>query len=253
VNNQVPRSQGADVPTGTGVAIRASDRSEPAASAALLGKSEALTSVPLSPPARSRTKRAFDILLSLLMLLVSSPVWLVLSLLILIEDGRPIFFAQERWGLGAKPFRILKFRSMRHEVGEGPAVVARARDPRATRVGRIFRRTGLDELPNLLGILRGQMSFVGPRALAVEEMIQEVDGRYHTYVEVPGFAQRLSVRPGLTGLATVYVARDASPRRKFACDLLYIRRWSFGLDLRLVGMSFLISFLGRWERRGRKL
>jgi lipopolysaccharide/colanic/teichoic acid biosynthesis glycosyltransferase len=70
---------------------------------------------------------------------------------------------------------------------------------------------------------------------------------------VPGFRQRLSVKPGLTGLATVLLPRDASPRHRFAYDLVYIRRWSFGLDLRLVGMSVLISLLGRWEKRGRKI
>jgi len=97
------------------------------------------------------------------------------------------------------------------------------------------------------------MSFVGPRALAVDEAVRDIDGRYHSYEQVPGFRERLRVRPGLTGLATVYLPRDASPRRKFAYDLLYIRRWSFGLDLKLVVLSFFISVLGRWERRTRKV
>ena len=208
------------------------------------------------PPAAARSllKRGFDVLLALLMLVVSSPVWLALTLLILLEDGGPVFFTQERWGQGGKPFRVLKFRTMAKDAVNRHGVrLAQESDARVTRLGRVLRRTGLDELPNLVAILRGEMSFVGPRALAVDEVVGEIDGRYHSYERVPGFRARLDVRPGLTGLATVYVPRDASPRRKFAYDLLYIRRWSLGLDLKLVVLSFFISFLGRWERRSRKV
>jgi len=211
-------------------------------------------SVPLEAPAHSTAKRAFDIAFALLMLLLSSPVWVVLSLLILWEDGPPLLFAQERWGLGGRRFQVLKFRTMkRAQAGGQPATVSRAGDPRVTPVGRVLRRMGLDELPNLLSILRGDMSLVGPRALATDEIVLDIDPRYRSYEEVPGFRQRLSVKPGLTGLATVLLPRDASPRHRFAYDLVYIRRWSFGLDLRLVGMSVLISLLGRWEKRGRKI
>lgn len=210
--------------------------------------------VPLAPPARSLSKRVFDVLLSSLMLAVSSPVWAVIILAILLEDGWPPFFSQARWSLGARQARVLKFRTMHKDaVNRFGVRLARERDPRITRVGRLLRAMGLDELPNLLSIWKGDMSFVGPRALAVDEVVHEIDGRYGSYLEVPGFWERLSVRPGLTGLATVYVPRDASPRRKFAYDLLYIRRWSIGLDLRLVLVSFLISFLGRWETRERKV
>ncbi len=210
----------------------------------------------VSPPAAARSllKRAFDVALALFMLILSSPVWALIALFILLEDGRPVFFTQERWGRDGKRFNVLKFRSMSHgSVDQHGVRLAREGDVRVTRLGRLLRRTGLDELPNLLAILRGTMSFVGPRALAVEEVVAEIDGRYRSYEQVPGFRERLAVRPGLTGLATVYVPRDASPRRKFAYDLLYIRCWSFGLDLRLVVLSFLISFLGRWERRTRKV
>jgi len=209
---------------------------------------------PLPAAARSPLKRGFDVLLALLMLVLSSPVWLILALLILLEDGRPVFFTQERWGQAGRRFRVLKFRTMAKDSVDRHGVrLAQESDVRVTRIGRVLRRMGLDELPNLIAILRGQMSFVGPRALAVEEVVGEIDGRYHSYEQVPGFRERLVVRPGLTGLATVYVPRDASPRRKFAYDLLYIRRWSLGLDLKLVILSFLISFLGRWERRSRKV
>ncbi len=214
----------------------------------------------LSPPstipaaARSPLKRAFDVLLALLMLLLSSPLWAAIALLILLEDGRPVFFSQERWGLGARHIRVLKFRTMTKDAVESHGVrLAQEEDARVTRLGRVLRRMGLDELPNLLAILGGEMSFVGPRALAVDEVVREIDGRFHSYEAVPGFRERLAVRPGLTGLATVYLPRDASPRRKFAYDRLYIRRWSLCLDLKLVLLSFLISFLGRWERRTRKV
>jgi lipopolysaccharide/colanic/teichoic acid biosynthesis glycosyltransferase len=204
--------------------------------------------------ARSPLKRGFDVLFALLMLLLSSPAWAMIALLILLEDGRPIFFVQERWGLDAKHIRVLKFRTMAKDAVESHGVrLAQEEDARVTRLGRVTRRMGLDELPNLLAILGGEMSFVGPRALAVDEVVREIDGRFHSYEEVPGFRERLAVRPGLTGLATVYLPRDASPRRKFAYDRLYIRRWSLCLDLKLVLLSFLISFLGRWERRTRKV
>ena len=208
------------------------------------------------PPAAARSllKRGFDVLLALVMLILSSPVWAAIALLILLDDGRPVCFAQDRWGLGAKHIRVLKFRTMAKDAVDVHGVrLAQEEDTRVTRLGRVLRRMGLDELPNLLAILGGEMSFVGPRALAVDEVVREIDGRFHSYEQVPGFRERLQVRPGLTGLATVYLPRDASPRHKFAYDLLYIRRWSFGLDLKLVVLSFLISFLGRWERRTRKV
>jgi lipopolysaccharide/colanic/teichoic acid biosynthesis glycosyltransferase len=204
-------------------------------------------------PALSVAKRAFDILLSTLMFVLSWPVWIAVILAILWEDGRPVFFTQERWGLGAKKFRVLKFRSMYKDSDALHGIrIAKVGDPRIIPIGRLLRGSGLDELPNLWNIWKGEMSFVGPRALAVEEVVSELDHAYASYEEVPGFLERLSVRPGLTGLATIYLPRDAKPRRKFAVDLLYIRRWSFSLDLRLVALSFLISFRGRWESRSRK-
>ena len=95
------------------------------------------------------------------------------------------------------------------------------------------------------------MSFVGPRALAVGE--RNADGRPLGYEHLPGFAVRLAVRPGLSGLATISLPKDASVRRKFGVDALYVRRQSFWLDLRLIVLSFLISFRGKWETRGRKV
>jgi lipopolysaccharide/colanic/teichoic acid biosynthesis glycosyltransferase len=208
----------------------------------------------IARPALSHTKRAFDIGLSVIMLILSFPIWAVIMLAIIWEDGRPVFFTQERWGLGARRFRVVKFRSMYTDsVTLHGNRLAREEDPRIIPIGRLLRSSGLDELPNLINILKGEMSFVGPRALAVDEVVAELDERHHSYETVPGFLERLSVRPGLTGLATIYLPRDAKPRRKFNVDLLYIRRWSLFLDLRLVALSFLISFRGRWETRAKKV
>jgi lipopolysaccharide/colanic/teichoic acid biosynthesis glycosyltransferase len=128
---------------------------------------------------------------------------------------------------------------------------ARHGDSRITRVGRVMRATAMDELPQLWNIFRGDMSFVGPRALRPGEI--EVDGGSPVPLEaVPGYADRILVRPGLTGVAQVYAPRDISRRSKFRYDRLYIRRRSFGLDVRLILLSFWISFRGTWESRGRK-
>jgi len=96
------------------------------------------------------------------------------------------------------------------------------------------------------------MSFVGPRSLAVGEIVKDEKGRVVRYEDMPGFRERLRARPGLTGLATIYIPKDSSPRRKFRYDLLYIRKQSFWLDLRLIVLSFWISFRGKWESRGKK-
>ena len=196
-------------------------------------------------------KRPFDILLSGLMLAISAPFWAVIALAIKVEDGGPVFYRQERWGRGQTRFHVLKFRTMVPDADRhGVVRQAAANDHRITRVGRLLRATGLDELPQILNIFRGDMSFVGPRALSVEEHTE--DGVPLRYEEVPGFSTRLLVRPGLTGIATIYLAKDAPARRKFRADALYVRRLSFWLDLRLVALSFWISLRGKWETRDRK-
>jgi lipopolysaccharide/colanic/teichoic acid biosynthesis glycosyltransferase len=198
-------------------------------------------------------KRVFDVALSGFGLLVSSPLWLVLSAAIRLEDGGPIFYRQERVGRGGRRFLAMKFRSMRPdaEAITGP-VQASEDDPRVTRVGRWMRKTAMDELPQLWNILRGDMSFVGPRALRPGEIEAQTDGRLVALEEVPGFEHRVRVRPGLTGLAQVYARRDVPRRHKFRYDRIYVERRSWMLDTRLILLSFWISFLGTWEARGRK-
>jgi lipopolysaccharide/colanic/teichoic acid biosynthesis glycosyltransferase len=111
----------------------------------------------------------------------------------------------------------------------------------------------MDELPQLWNIFIGDMSFVGPRALPINEIQSSAGDRHVPDEAIPGFRERLAVRPGLTGIAQIFADRDTSRARKFRYDLFYIRRRNFCLDLRLILLSFYISFRGRWEVRGEKL
>ncbi len=198
-------------------------------------------------------KRPLDVVLSTLMLLFSTPVSLLIALAIKLEDGGPIFYRQERWGRGGTRFRAYKFRTMvPHSDRVFGIKQATENDARITRVGRILRSMGLDELPQMISIFFGEMSFVGPRALAVGEILNDEKGCRVNYEEVPDFWKRLSVRPGLTGVTTIYKPKDIPPRKKFRYDLLYVRKQSFWLDLRLIILSFWISFRGNWEHREKK-
>jgi len=199
-------------------------------------------------------KRPFDVLLAGTGILLSSPLWLIVAVLIKLEDRGPVFYRQERVGRFGRPFNVLKFRSMRTDAEKGGlAVQAVAKDPRVTRVGRILRATAMDELPQLVNIFKGDMSFVGPRARRPHE--REVQGAPadRDIRDIPGFEERIRVRPGLTGLTQVFLPGETPRRRKFRVDRLYIRRRSFWLDLRLIVLSFWITFRGRWESRQSKL
>jgi lipopolysaccharide/colanic/teichoic acid biosynthesis glycosyltransferase len=204
----------------------------------------------VAPPGGA--KRAFDAVLASLGLALSAPVWLAVALAIWIDDGRPIFYTQERVGYRGRVFRVWKFRSMIANAERGlGALQARQRDPRITTVGRWLRATALDELPQLWNIARGDMSFVGPRALRPGEIEVGGDGRHELLEDVPGFEARCAVRPGLTGVAQIYAVRDLPRRQKFRYDRVYITRQSFGLDLRLIAKSFWITFRGAWDTQGR--
>ncbi len=174
--------------------------------------------------------------------------------MIWLEDGGPIFNQQERIGKDGQIFEILKFRSMVKDAEKafGP-VQAKENDPRVAKVGRVLRATAMDELPQLINILKGDMSFVGPRPLRPEEV--EVRGNPNTksIKEIPGYSERSAVKPGLTGLAQVYLPTDALRKKKFRYDLLYRKKQSFWLDLKLIFLSFLITFSGKWESRGKKV
>ena len=198
-------------------------------------------------------KRAFDIALSGAGLLISAPAWLLIAAAIKLEDGGPVMFTQERVGRGGTIFRAFKFRSMVPRAATLPPHQADEHDARITRVGRLLRATAMDELPQLYNIFRGDMSFVGPRPLMPGEIEVHGNGELVHLDSIPGYAERHSVRPGLTGLSQVYAPRDTPRVRKFRLDSIYVRNASFCLDVYLVAVSFWITFRGRWEVRVRKL
>lgn len=204
-------------------------------------------------PRSQALKRGFDLLLSSVGLLLSAPLWLIVAAAVKLQDGGPVFFPQERWGQHQRRFLVHKFRTMVPDAGAaGPSVQAMVDDPRITRVGRLLRATALDELPQLLNIWKGEMSFVGPRALPINERQGWKESDDLADDKIPGFHERLRVRPGLTGIAQIYAPRDVPRRHKFRYDRLYIRRQTFWLDLKLIFLSFWITFRGAWERRGEK-
>jgi len=216
-------------------------------------------------------KRPFDIFLSFCGLIASSPLWLVVAFLIWREDRGPVFYRQERVGRNGRIFTAIKFRSMiqNAENVTGP-VQAKKDDPRITRTGKILRATALDELPQLINIMKGDMSFVGPRALRPAEIesdyweldyydistnlksMFENNEHFQRLEEISGYFERQTVRPGLTGLAQVHLPSDAPRKKKFRYDLIYIKKRSFWLDLKLIVLSFLITFQAKWETRLRK-
>jgi lipopolysaccharide/colanic/teichoic acid biosynthesis glycosyltransferase/glycosyltransferase involved in cell wall biosynthesis len=199
-------------------------------------------------------KRVLDVTLATAGLVGSAPLWALAALAIKLEDGGPVFFRQERWGQHGQHMRVLKFRTMITNANPtGVTVQATKEDPRITRVGRVLRATAFDEIPQLLNIWRGEMSFVGPRVLPINERQGQEEGGDVPDEKIPGFHERLRVRPGLTGIAQIYAPRDVPRRHKFRYDLFYIRRRSFLLDLRLIFLSFWITFRGAWERREGKL
>ena len=204
-------------------------------------------------PPGGATKRLVDVILSSLGLLLSSPLWILIGVAVRLEDAGPVFYRQERVGRGGKRFWSLKFRSMVPDADKrfGPKQ-AGAGDERITRVGRLLRAAALDELPQLWNILKGDLSFVGPRALMPAEIEVNGDGLPIALDQVPGYTERHRVRPGLTGLAQVYVPRDIPRRVKFKYDLIYIRERSLWLDMTLIALSIWITLRGKWEDRDRK-
>jgi lipopolysaccharide/colanic/teichoic acid biosynthesis glycosyltransferase len=199
-------------------------------------------------------KRLLDVALATAGLVGSAPLWGLAALAIKLEDRGPVFFRQERWGQHGRRMRVLKFRTMITNANPtGVTVQATKEDPRITRVGRILRATAFDEIPQLLNIWRGEMSFVGPRVLPINERQGREESGDVPDERIPGFHERLEVQPGLTGIAQIYAPRDVPRRHKFRYDLFYIRRRSFLLDLRLIFLSFWITFRGAWERREGKL
>lgn len=177
-------------------------------------------------------KRALDFLVAGLGLILLSPLFLIISVLIRLDSPGPVFFnKQKRAGKGGRVFLIWKFRTMREdaEAGTGP-VWAGEDDPRITRLGRFLRKSHIDEIPQLINVLKGEMSLVGPRPER-PELIKEINSR------IPNFNERLRIKPGITGLAQVRYSYGASFKdaaRKLDYDLLYIKKMCWLLDLRII-------------------
>lgn len=172
-------------------------------------------------------KRGFDILVSLLLGVVLLVPMLVVSLIIVLDSKGSALYKQERLGKDGKPFMMYKFRSMRPEAEiQGPQWADKD-DDRCTRVGRVIRKIHVDELPQLLNIFLGQMSFVGPRP----ERAYFYD-QFETYIH--GFRNRLAVRPGLTGWAQVNGGYDATPEQKIVLDMEYIQKRSLLMDAKCI-------------------
>lgn len=186
-------------------------------------------------------KRFIDIAFSGVLLVLFSPILLVVAVLIkTTSPGGPVIFQQQRIGLHRRPFKIYKFRTMipGAEARTGP-VVAKRGDPRVTRLGQVLRRTSLDELPQLINILKGDMSLVGPRPQPTF-----FDESY--MADVPRYLERQQVRPGLTGWAEVNDLRGAAPiGDRTLYDVYYIENWSLGLDLKIMVLTGVRIFFQR--------
>ena len=181
-------------------------------------------------------KRALDLIVCLVAMVVVLPVMGVVAIAIKLEDGGPVFYKQKRMTLNDKEFEILKFRSMIVDAEKyAGAVLAADNDPRITKVGRFIRATRLDELPQILNIIRGDMSIVGPRPerkVFIDEFVKEM----------PEFRYRTKVKGGLTGYAQVYGKYNTSPYDKLRLDLMYIENYSFLLDIKLIILTVRIMF-----------
>lgn len=198
-------------------------------------------------------KRPFDILVAAIGLLIASPLWLIFTIIIKLEDRGPLLFTQDRWGKDKTKIHVYKFRTMVPNAMEKFGnMQAQENDPRITKVGRLLRATSLDEMPQLWNIAKGDMSWVGPRALPIDEIQVEEEGDLPDEA-IPGFETRSKLRPGLTGIAQVFAERDVPRHLKYQYDAIYADRQSLWLDLRLIFVSLWITVRARWEARGSKL
>jgi lipopolysaccharide/colanic/teichoic acid biosynthesis glycosyltransferase len=195
-----------------------------------------------NPPTMPWTKRLFDLALSLLGIILSSPLWIGISILLWLQDPGPIFFIKNCVGYQGDNFRLLKFRTMRlgAEVDTGP-IASNQQDQRVHLIGHLLRKTALDELPQLLNILGGEMSFVGPRPLRTVVEVEYLK-------EIPGYAARYDVLPGLSGLAQIAGDYYLPSRDKLRYERIYAEHVSLGFDIKLIVLAFLLVFWLRWKK-----
>lgn len=198
-------------------------------------------------------KRVFDVIVALLLLVFLFPVLVAVAALVAM-DGGPTIYRQQRIGMNARPFGVLKFRTMRHDAekrlqellirdkgaaAEWAECRKLRRDPRITRVGRFLRRSSLDELPQLINVLMGSMSIVGPRPIVESETVRYGHHIRHYY----------HCRPGITGLWQVNGRSDVTYRRRVAFDAIYARRYGrIGMDMKVIAMTIPAVLLGRGAR-----
>lgn len=197
-----------------------------------------------SPGSLRFFKRLFDILTALALIVFLSPLLIATAIAIKLDSKGPVLYRQRRVGLDGREFEIFKFRSMREDAERGGARWAAANDDRITRVGRFIRRTRIDEIPQAINIIKGEMSFVGPRPERPEfvRMLEK---------EIPHYHERHIVKPGITGWAQVrheYTASVEGARDKLAYDLFYIKHFSPLLDLLIVLMTVRVAILGIGSR-----
>jgi len=184
-------------------------------------------------------KRSFDVILSALFLAVLAPLMLLVALLVRLTSRGPALYPQERVGLDGKPFRMLKFRTMLDGAEDGGPRFAEPGDTRVTRLGSLLRRTSIDELPQLLNVLAGDMSLVGPRP---ERPVFIDKFRRH----IPRYQLRHMVKAGMTGWAQIHGLRGlTSIEKRVEYDLYYIEHWSLLLDLRILARTLAGGFLSR--------
>ncbi len=172
-------------------------------------------------------KRLMDIILSIIGLIIGIPLVIIFGIAIKIETLGPIIFTQERVGKNGKHFMIYKLRSMYYDAEKNGAKWACKNDPRITKIGMIMRKTRIDEIPQLINILKGDMSIVGPRPERPQFTIE-------FNKEIPGFINRLAVKPGLTGWAQVTGGYENTPKEKLKSDIYYIKNRSISLDLIII-------------------
>lgn len=186
-------------------------------------------------------KRAYDIFLATVGLIIAIPIVLFFTILIVIETPGSPFYVQERMGKNGKRFKMMKLRSMRMDAEKEGAKWAEINDPRITKVGAFIRKTRIDELPQLVSVLKGDMSIVGPRP--ERPFFTEKFNK-----EIKGFEKRLLVKPGLTGLAQVSGGYDISPREKLKYDLAYIQNLTFSLEVKIILKTVKVIFTGAGAR-----
>ncbi|RST59496.1 sugar transferase [Siminovitchia terrae] len=186
-------------------------------------------------------KRLIDIIFSVIGLVISVPLIIFFGVLIKVETPGPVFYTQERVGLNGKLFNVIKLRSMVNDAERNGAQWAQKNDPRVTKVGHFIRKTRIDELPQFINILKGDMSLVGPRPERPNFTIQFNQ-------QIPGFITRLSIKPGLTGLAQVNGGYDISPKEKFELDRQYIENLGLITDLKIILKTVAVCFNGNGAR-----